>query len=286
MDENVQLAKLFASKMIARPDVKALQVADGGYRPMKGSPFKLPDLLDHIEGRKTYGHYMVSPDDSVKLFCFDIDINKYGRLPKMKNGAGMFFNFDSYTKEKNEAGQPNMRELWGSRKPGAERDFLKLKLKMLGNQLASAINKELEIPTAVAYSGSKGVHVYGFTDKTSATLARQAASIVLDSLRASNMGFWTIDRGNNFYKYVPDGPWENLENPELNCEQFGMEVFPKQDSVEGKEKGLGNLLRLPLGVNQHSPKKDKAFFLDMRTALTDFSPRNAVEALTIENQWQ
>lgn len=287
-EENIQIAKLFAAKMISRPDIRAVQLPNGEYRPQRGEPFKLPDLLAHLAGEKTYGHYMVNDDDEVKLFAFDIDINKYGRLPLMKNGAGVFMNFKSFTKEDEDAGKENMRHHWGSRAPGAARDFLKLKMRVLGNQLASAIHKELEIPTAVAYSGNKGVHVYGFTGKTTATLARQGAAIVLNSLVHSNLGYWSVTRGNNFYSYnPPDVEGDSATaNPDLNFEQFGLEVFPKQDSVGGKEKGLGNLLRLPLGINHHSPKKDKAFFLDLRTALTEFKPRDAVEALTTDNQWE
>lgn len=258
--------------MISRPEVKAVQNSKGEYRPVH-EPFKLPDLLDHISGNKTYGHYLVNQSDNCKFFCFDIDMRKKGMLPLSANGAGQNLFFTE---------QP-LREYWGSRKPGASRDFLKLRMKMLANQLASSINRVLEIPTAVAYSGSKGVHVYGFTGKTTATLARQGASIVMDELARGKMGHWEIERGNNFYKYVSAG---RADDPDTNYSQFGLEVFPKQDSVEGKEKGLGNLLRLPTGVNLHSPKRDRAFFLDMRTALTDFSPRDAVEALTTSNQWQ
>lgn len=267
-----QLAKIFASKMIARPDVKAVQLNNGEYRPVH-SKFTLPDLIGHIQGRATYGHYLVNEADQCKMFCFDIDLRKVGMLPVSAAGTGQSFFFQD---------QP-LREYWGSRKPGAGRDFLKLRMKMLANQLASAINKELEIPTAVAYSGSKGVHVYGFTGKTSATLARKGAAIVLEALAYSSTGHWEIERGNNFYKYVSAN---RADDPDTNYSQFGLEVFPKQDSVEGKEKGLGNLLRLPTGVNLHSPKRDRAFFLDLRTALNDFSPRDAVEALTTSNQWQ
>ncbi len=272
VSDPVKLAKLFASKMIARPEVKAVQISNGEYRPLH-EKFSLTDLTDHISGVKTYGHYLVNSTNDCKMFCFDIDMRKTGTLPTSKNGAGQFLYF----------GEKPVRDYWNSRQPGAGRDFLKLKMKLLANQLASAIKRELEIETAVAYSGSKGVHVYGFTGKTTASLVRQGANIVLDALEHSAQGHWQLERGNNFYKYVPGG---SLSDPDTNFSQFGLEVFPKQDSIDGKEKGLGNLLRLPTGVNLHSPKRDKAFFLDMRTALDDFTPREAIEALTTSNQWQ
>lgn len=271
--EDVQLAKLFAKMFIARPDIRAIQLQDGTYRPQR-EKFGLSDLLDHMSGSRTYGHYTTSEADETKLFCFDIDLHKVGLLPVSKNGAGQFLMFKD----------TELREHWGSRKQGAGRDFIKLQLKKLANQLSSAINKELEIPTAAAYSGSKGVHVYGFTGKTSANLARDGARIILDSLAHCGMGHWELARGNNFYRYVVEDSVK--KNPAENFSQFELEVYPKQDTLEGKEKGLGNLLRLPCGVNLKSPKRDRGFFLDMRTALTEFVPRDPIEALTTTNQWQ
>lgn len=273
-EKDVELSKLFAKMMIARPDIMAVQTANGEYRPLRGRAFKLPDLLAHIRGENTYGHYLVNEQDKVKLFCFDIDLKKTGKLPITKNGMGQFFAFED----------TNPREVWGSRKPGAARDFMKLKMKCLANQLMSTVSKELEIHTAAAYSGSKGVHVYGFTGSTTANLARKGASIALEALDAYKQGSWQLIRGNNFYGYSVDA--ERANDPSENCHQFELEVYPKQDTLDGKEKGLGNLLRLPMGINLHSPKRDKGFFLDMRTALTDFSARDAVEALTTSNPWQ
>jgi hypothetical protein len=271
---DVQLAKLFAKMFIARPELKALQLPDGSYRPVRTEGFKLPHLLDHIGGAKTYGHYTTDENDTTKLFCFDIDLHKTGQLPINKNGYGEFRMFQEF----------ELREFWGSRKPGAGRDFIKVQLKKLANQLASTINKELEIPTAVTYSGSKGVHVYGFTGKTSANLARDGAKIVLDCLQYTGQGHWTLARGNNFYRYEVEEARAN--NHAENFSQFELEVYPKQDTLDGKEKGLGNLLRLPCGVNLKSPKRDRGFFLDMRTALNEFVPRDPIEALTTTNQWQ
>lgn len=274
-EKDVQLAKLMAKMFIARPEVRAIQNEDGSYRPLRDERFDLPSLLDHIRGAKTYGHYTTTLGGDTKLFCFDIDLEKTGLLPIQKNGYGQFLMFK----------EVELREHWGSRKPGAGRDFIKLQLKKMANQLMSAINKELEIPTAAAYSGSKGVHVYGFTGKTSAQLARDGARIVLEALRHTEQGYWTLARGNNFYRYGHDDQ-DQHNDPSMNNSQFSLEVYPKQDTVEGKEKGLGNLLRLPTGVNLKSPKRDKGFFLDMREPLTEFSPRDAVEVLTVKNPWQ
>lgn len=271
----VQLAKLLGQLFIARPETKAIQNQAGEYRPLRGEKFTKQDLLDHLTGTKTYGHYMIDDKDQVKLFCFDIDLEQTGKLPISKSGLGAYSMFTD----------TNPREDWMKRKPGAGRDFIKLKLRMLAGQLMSAINA-LDIQTAAAYSGSKGVHVYGFLGgRRSAKFAREGAAIVLDTLKDKNLGHWELSRGKNFYAYdvskYDDGA--RVNDPNENYSQFSLEVYPKQDSLDGKD--LGNLLRLPLGINRKSPK-DRGFFLDVRTALTEFVPRDPIEALTVSNQWQ
>jgi len=266
------LAKLFANKFIVRPYIRAIQSAEGEYRPQRNpetgmslGKFDMEALLDHLYGRHTYGHYMVNPDgDKVKFFALDIDLEKTGKLPSTKFGEE-YIGWEDV----------NPREFWMSRRPGPGRDIIKLQLKMMANKLARIIHDELEIPTAVAYSGSKGVHVYGFTGSTTAAFAREAARI---TLTAAN---WELFRGNNFYRYKAEGVLakDNI----MNMNQYSLEVYPKQDSLDGKD--LGNLIRLPLGVNLKSPK-DKPFFLDMRTALSSFSPMSPIEALTTTDMWR
>jgi hypothetical protein len=60
-------------------------------------------------------------------------------------------------------------------------------------------------------------------------------------------------------------------------------VFPKQDSLAGKD--LGNLMRLPLGRNLKNPK-DPTFFIDMTTPMGVMSPIDPVYALTTETPWK
>lgn len=293
IDEAKQMAKLLGKHFIARPDVKAIQNSQGEYRPLRDDPFTMPDLTDHILGHKTYGHYMLGADDSCKLFCFDIDllpqdkkqegkVYHQRRLPVMKNRRGGYFGWED----------GNPREHWGSRKAGPARDFLKIQMLVIAGILATRISQELEIPTLATYSGSKGVHVYGFTGKTTAALARQGAQLVLDSLRETRdvTGSWELSRGNNFYSYQIPGE-ENGKahqiNPQLNWEQFSLEVYPKQESLSGKD--LGNLLRLPLGVNLKSPHRDPGFFINLGKDNQDprnFKPMNPITALTTMNPWQ
>jgi hypothetical protein len=288
-----QLAVMFAKHFIARPNVKAIQNSQGEYRPLRDDPFTKADLMDHILGNKTYGHYMIDPDDKCKLFAFDIDLlpqdkrvegkpYQERRLPAMKNGRGQYFGWVD----------GNPREHWGNRTPGTARDFLKIQMLTIAGLLASRIKDELEIPTLVSYSGSKGVHVYGFTGKTSAALARQGAQIVLDSFTDTQdvTGRWDLTRGNNFYSYRLPGEENGTlhqDNPALNWEQFSLEVYPKQETLSGKD--LGNLLRLPLGVNLKSPKRDPGFFISLAGDVMDarnFKPMNPLKALSAMDPWQ
>lgn len=281
--EEKTLAKLFANKFIARPDLRAVQFDDGHYepeRPTGTNPrfpqqrgFDLTALVNHIRGDNSYGHYMINPaDDSVKLFAFDVDLKKPDpmhpeellRLPTEQTDEHNWTNFVP----------GNPRELWATRRPGPARNFLKYQMRFLAHELTRWIGYELEIPAVAAYSGCKGIHVYGFTGRTSAELARKGATIVLEAI-----GTWQPAKGNNFFRYVPESDVART-NPFLNFEQFDLELYPKQN----KATDTGNLMRLPLGRNKKSP--DPTFFIDLRTKFNDLAPRKPIEALTTHDQWQ
>lgn len=267
-----EIAKLLANQFIARPDVKAKQSRFGTYAPDR-TPFTMADLVAHIQGKKPLGHYMVNTDDTVKLFAFDIDLEKNMpvghplhqqglQLPTMEMD-GEYFNFEPACP----------RTVWMSRQQGPARNMMRVQMRSMAHQLVREIEDTLGIKALAAYSGSKGIHVYGFCGKgTPAKVAREAAQFILDGLG------WQLLRGQNVYHYQG-----NDIEPYLHYYQhYTLEVYPKQDSLEGKD--LGNLMRLPLGINYKSPK-DGAFFIDMRTPLNDLAPMDPLEALTSKNIW-
>ncbi len=139
----------------------------------------------------------------------------------------------------------------------------------MSSLIARAVVSELQLPCAVAYSGGKGVHVYAFTGLISAAEAREGAQIVLDSI-----GNFHASRGTNFYKW-------NDEDPVAGYPNLSIEVFPKQDTLSGKD--LGNLMRLPLGRNLKS--SDPTFFLDMRSPMAEMRPVDPIWALTALDPW-
>lgn len=277
MAEDKALAKLIAEKFIARPDVMARQSRFGAYSPVR-SKFTMDALLGHLAGESSLGHYMINPDgDEVKLFALDIDLEKPDpRQPHVR--YRLPFGQDEYT-EFTDWQECDPRQIWMSRQQGAPRNCIKLQLRTLANQLVSLIRKELEIPAIAAYSGSKGIHVYGFTGRIPAVMAREGALIVA---RAAG---WKLSRGQNFFTHgLPDADAPFKDYHLRDYHQYSLEIYPKQESVAEKDKGLGNLMRLPLGVNYKSPR-DRAFFIDLRSALVDLKPMDPIEALTTTNPW-
>lgn len=263
-----QLANLFAKLFISRKDVKAVQQASGAYTPhvldprhpdKDRIPWTRADLISHIDGTRTYGHYLLDADSNCKLFAFDIDLAKSGYLPHNDpmQAENTKSNFE-YVED--------LRAAWLDHKgnPPHQQRWMRLQFKLIANKLCRAINEELELPCAVAYSGHKGIHVYGFTGPMPAYDARKGAQIVMDSI-----GEFEPLKGIHFFRHKDDSPMDGYPN-------LTIEVFPKQDSLDGKD--LGNLMRLPLGKNVKSP--DKTFFIDMSNELNKFSPVDPIWALT------
>lgn len=280
-----ELTNLVAKRFISRRDVKAIQHPDGKWSPHTVSgkrdgeriPWSRADLIAHIEGRTTFGHYMLDTDDTCKLFAFDVDLTDKGFLPTLPmlsevvDDRGVDEEGANLHLKEWEASfvECNPRECWLDRRHPA-RTYMKFQLRLLAAKLVAGVHSELDIPCAAAYSGGKGIHVYGFTGKIPAADAREGAKIVLDAL-----GCFEAFRGENFFKHVDQSIPNGFPN-------FTIEVFPKQNSLEGKD--LGNLMRLALGRNQKS--SDPTFFMDMTSALTEMVPLDPVYALTTDNPWK
>jgi hypothetical protein len=250
-------ASLFARRFIQRKDVKAIQIPDGEYRPLR-EPWRGRDIVAHLKGSKTYGHYMVDQGNLCKLFAFDIDLETTGSLPRGYVPGESPKNFAPC----------NPRELWG-REQLVCRPWMVYQFRMIAEKLAGIAQKELEIQTAVAYSGNKGVHVYCFTGPIPAKDARDGAQLVLDTL-----GEFELVRGNNFWKHRDTDPVDGFPN-------LSVEVFPKQAEISAD--GFGNLMRLPGGIHQKS--KSEGYFLDCTAPLNDLRPLDFTTALEVADPW-
>jgi len=299
-----ELAKLFAKMFIQRPDTKAVQLSKAGGGLSQGdwfpdsrikperlerSPhaplgFNMDHLLAHLAGERTYGHYLLDDNNNCKLFAFDVDLEKKGSFVVQPDWSELPNNVTAEYEEKwyrdnsvietvDGTGERTLRDIWVDRRREAApaRAWLKYQMRHLSHILASKV-VELDLPCAVAYSGSKGVHVYGFTGSMPADEVREAALLVLDMV-----GEFEPMRGKNFYQHKNDDPVHGFKN-------FSIEVFPKQGSLDGKS--LGNLMRLPLGKNWKNPK-DPTFFVDMTTALGELKPHSdPVKLLTDGNPFK
>lgn len=269
-----ELAALFAKRFIQRRDVKAVQLSrqtgslkPGDWMPHRKRiaqdeyeylPWKMPELLDHIDGKATYGHYLLDANSNCRVFAFDVDLEKEGSWVRIPDLSNLDPNISDEEMEKLlvVSDGVNPRELWADRRAVEARTWYKYQMKQLAHKFLDKLH-ELEVPCAAAYSGSKGIHVYGFCGEMPAKEAREGAMLVLDMLDE-----FKPHRGKNFFKH-------KNQDPHMGFPSFSVEVFPKQDTLE--EKDLGNLMRLPLGKNQKNPK-DPTFFLDMTTPLGIFKP--------------
>lgn len=261
------IANTFASKFIARTDVKAEQQKDGkwhvhttdGKRESPRIPWRREDLNAHVEGKRTFGHYLLNKDNQCKLFAFDVDLEKAGCLPTLPLTPEVEEDQwrDSFVEIN------DLRAAWLDRANPA-RDFMKFQFKEIAHKLLVAISKDLGLPCAAAYSGGKGIHVYAFTGLLDASSSREGLQIVLDSVG----GFEPI-RGENFVRHK--------DYPNLS-----IELFPKQNSLDGKD--LGNLMRLPLGKNLKAPQ-EPTFFIDMIGPFAQMQPMDPITALSLETPW-
>jgi hypothetical protein len=269
---SAELADLIAKRFIARSDAKAKQGTDGGYFPVVVDPkrdrtpikWSRDDVINHLDGRETFGHYMIDPkDNTCKLFALDIDLTESGLLPTVVHpyedpeiaatvdDQPLYYWEDSF-----KVGNP--REAWRDRHHPA-RNWIKLQFHYLAHKLVRAISQDLSLPCAVAYSGNKGIHVYAFTGRIPAADARGGALIALDLV-----GGFTEQKGRASTYHSPQ------------YSHLSVEVYPKQDTVSNE--GFGNLMRLPLGINQKAPK-DPTFFIDMTGSMASFSPTDPLWAL-------
>lgn len=260
--EERQIAASLGKFFVQRRDVKAEQNHINGKWARKNSPIGMRDVIQHIRGEKSFGHYLLDIESKCRLFALDIDLRKtpcqYPIIDYVNNTETQLYDYIP-------------REAWTDR-AHPSRWWTKLSLWDVANRLAKVIMNDLELPCLVSYSGSKGLHVYAFFDEpVDARDAHEGAILVVEKT-----GLFKPLRGKNFYEAIDQSPVDGYPNLEV-------ETYPKQDSV-GKD-GYGNLMRLPLGRNFKS-KRDTSFFVDM-TAPADqlLRPLDPLVALTHRNPY-
>lgn len=240
----MSIAALLNDRFINRHDAKAWQKGEG-YLADK-TELTLSDIEAHLSGDRTLGHYIVNPTtQECKVVVFDIDLAKTGQI------GG----------ENGELVQIKPREVFAD-VGHPERLSMLATLKLNAYGIASRLHRKYGDCGLVAstFSGSKGMHVYLLLDEPAlAVSARQVAGEVLESLN------FAPSRGDNFWETTADAP-RNV------C----IEVFPKQDQVD--PDAFGNLVRLPLGINQKSGKAGAFIRLDDQpTKMTRLDPTSVLQ---------
>lgn len=237
-----EVARLIARRYISRPDVKAVQTQRGTYFPDRQNPFTIGDIVDHILGRKTYGHYMVGSDNMTKLAVFDIDMGK----SQLAHRGQKFFPREA---------------MFNVNHP--MRPFCVKLLRTVADGLSAFAHRYIARSHCItAYSGGKGMHVYVILPrKTHAQIVRTA---LLEIMAGPLHPFWLPSRGENFYRYADDVTFPEIE----------IELFPKQDNPTD----LGNLLRLPLGL--HLKSRNRAYFVDTAAPVDQLIELDPLEALS------
>lgn len=277
----IALGKLF----VQRRDVKAVQNEFTGNWSRRTEPIKMGDVVAHVLGKKSIGHYLIDPEtDKCRVFALDIDIvdSKMETLkdnpdPELRakyvpqyfpmNPSGPTHQLTEY----------NPRMAWHDRAHPA-RLWTKRALSIVAAEIAVVIMNDLGLPCLVSYSGNKGLHVYavlhqdlGGPGPIPAEDAREGAVLALEKT-----GMFVPGKGKNFYKAID-------QDPVLGFPQLEVEVFPKQGTVG--PGGYGNLMRLPLGRNFKS-EKDKAFFMDFSQFPYGFAPVDPLKAMSICNPFE
>lgn len=274
------LANQFAKLFISRPDVKAFQRPDGSWYPVR-TKITREDLVRHLQGESSMGHYLCGLDNTVKFFAFDIDLeeakpdkNIYYPMP-----IKLFDNPDEASDWGDNFVKGDPRGAWANPdKAHYTESFLIFQMRTMAHILATTAEQMLGYKTLVSYSGHKGIHVYVLCGKTEAGTARELAKMVLEQTDR-----FELLRGTNFFKHRA-----KFGDPVQDMPQLSVEIFPKQDTVDDKTEKLGNLMRLPLGWNaktERSIMHYRPMFIDVRQRMTALVRRNPSELLTVEDQW-
>lgn len=272
-DPDRELIGLLGSRFIERRDVKAVMGephVDKGGKPLHWQPirenFTMQDFRDHLSGKRTFGHYMVSPEGKTKLFAYDLDLRE-NKEPVERDGEIITPGFEgSYVTEDSEPGESfpcDPRKAWQEDSHPAKW-YLTQQLRCLAEALAIAVHERMNLPVAIASSGGKGLHVYGFTGSEEASHVRAAAIELLNV-----MGCFEAFRGESFFLH------------KCAHQNLTIEVFPKQTSLDGKD--LGNLMKLPLGLHRDTGRRGE--FITCKAPFTELRAMDPTEALTVSNPW-
>lgn len=226
-------------------------------------------LLDHIEGRETVAVPLQNEANQVKFFAIELllaDVEEGPRVPTAYDDDGVVWagwsTFD-------------VRDHWMRRvpEPAVARKAMKYFFHLAARNMVRTIEESLGSVACAVYAPPYSVVVYGLAGLMPAGRAQKAAEIILES-----QGWVPYVKNTGSYMHANR---YSKEDPESGFPCLEARIFPHRiwEPIE-----MWSAKKLPLGRDLRSPK-DRGFFLDLRYALTELIPRDAVDALALQSQF-
>jgi hypothetical protein len=275
-----ETAKLLGQLMIHRRDAKAI------YGPDARSPedpalwhwtaikekFTLDDFQNHLFGDACLGTYLLHPDDStVKFIAFDLDMKDAGSYLVIRNVEEVM-ELESQGYYENEADHEIDLDLKiGNLEAALHLPFheahrwARIILLTAIRGIVKTGTSRLGIKPMTVITGGGAHVIFPLPEPTPATDARAMGLDVMEYVHgASRKG-----NGDIFWNY---GNYQNVP--------LEIEVFPKQDSLDGKK--FGNLIRLPFGW--HHEAQMRTFAMDPLALITPLWDWQKLSGLTVLRQ--
>lgn len=198
--------------------------------------FTMQDFVNHLTGNHCLGTYLLAPDSTVKFLAFDLDVRKQGKYYVVRDleeiealeAAGHYA--ETATPQPQGVFDPDLAEgnLEAALHEVSDPAFrwVRIVLWEAIQSITRQVKANLDLPELTIITGG-GAHIFvPLPEPMPAADARSAGIEIMASLPNAKQ------RNEIFFDY---GTFQELS----------IEVFPKQDSIEGKN--FGNLIRLPFG---------------------------------------
>ncbi len=236
-------AKLLGDLFIHRRDAKAVYTLDakGDHWSMVNKPYTLKDFVAHFETDASLGSYLLDQDSTVKFFAYDIDLMSAGTYLMIRDIEEILaLESDGYWDDgidhetDLELRVGNLEAALHDSSAEAHR-WTRIVLLTVLRELSRRVEGELGLKSLSVITGGGAHLLVPLPEPQPAAEVRAAAIDVIDR----SIGFSRKGSGDIFWKYG-----EFLHHP------LEVEVFPKQDSLDGKK--FGNMIRLPFGIHKEA----------------------------------
>ena len=220
-----EAAALMGKLFINRSDVKAIYRADRAGRwhwTAVREKYRMADFIRHLtSGEACLGTYLLTSASRCKFLAFDLDLAKSGKFWPIITGDSMADMWvDLEVREGNL--ESSLHLDWNHAHAWARLILLE------GiRDIRQQIRQQLQVENTLTVITGGGAHVFlPLPELMDAALVRDIGHAILGEIPAARQ------RSTAFFDYGA-------------MNEVSIEIFPKQDSLDGKD--LGNLIRLPFG---------------------------------------